>query len=57
MNMSKELKEGWLPRFQVRYWRRNREGKSRILYELCDDCQFEGGGWLEAYGRAHSGSG
>ena len=41
MNMSKELKNDWLPKLQARYLRRNREGKSRMLDELCDDYQYE----------------
>jgi len=41
MNMSKELKSEWLPKLQVRYLRRNREGKSRMLDELCEDYAYE----------------
>src|SRR5438045_9550992 len=41
MSMSKELKREWLPKLQVRYARRNREGKSRMLDELCEDYQYE----------------
>src|SRR5437588_6641259 len=41
MNMSKELKRDWLPKLQARYLRRNREGKSRMLDELCDDYRYE----------------
>jgi len=41
MNMSKELKKDWLPKLQERYGRRNREGKSRMLDELCEDYQYE----------------
>jgi len=41
MNMSKELKRDWLPKLQERYDRRNREGKSRMLDELCEDYQYE----------------
>ena len=41
MNMSKELKRDWLPKLQERYERRNREGKSRMLDELCEDYQYE----------------
>ena len=37
MNMSQELKSQWLPKAQARYARRNREGKSRMLDELCED--------------------
>ena len=41
MNMSKELKRDWLPKLQGRYARRNREGKSRMLDELCEDHDYE----------------
>jgi len=41
MNMSKELKRDWLPKLQERYGRRNREGKSRMLDELCEDHHYE----------------
>jgi hypothetical protein len=41
MNMSKELKKDWLPKLQLRYSRRHREGKSRMLDELCDDYGYE----------------
>ena len=41
MNMSRELKESWLPKQQARYARRNREGKSRMLTELCQDHDYE----------------
>ena len=41
MNMSKELKRDWLPKLQARYARRNREGKSRMLDELCEDYHCE----------------
>src|SRR5260370_21971558 len=41
MNMSKELKKDWLPKLQARYARRNREGKSRMLDELCEDYRYE----------------
>jgi hypothetical protein len=41
MNMSKELKADWLPKLQARYLRRNREGKSRMLDELCADYHYE----------------
>jgi hypothetical protein len=63
MNMSKELKADWLPKLQGRYLRRNREGKSRMLDELCDDYQYErkyaikllSGGLAVASGRVHPG--
>jgi len=41
MNMSKELKREWLPKLQERYARRNREGKSRMLDDLCEDHEYE----------------
>ncbi len=41
MNMSKALKKDWLPKLQARYAHRNREGKSRMLDELCDDYGYE----------------
>jgi hypothetical protein len=41
MNMSQELKEKWLPKQQARYARRSREGKSRMLDELCEDYAYE----------------
>jgi len=37
MNMSKELKKDWLPKLQERYARRQLEGKSRMLDDLCED--------------------
>ena len=63
MNMSKELKKDWLPKLQARYLRRNREGKSRMLDELCDDYQYErkyaikllSAGLAPASGKAHPG--
>jgi hypothetical protein len=41
MNMSKELKSGWLPKLQSRYARRSREAKSGMLDELCEDYGYE----------------
>jgi hypothetical protein len=41
MSMSKELKKDWLPKLQQRYGRRTREGKTRMLDELCADYQYE----------------
>ena len=41
MNMSQELKSEWLPKLQARYLRRDREGKSRMLDELCEDYRYE----------------
>jgi len=63
MNMSKELKRDWLPKLQARYARRNREGKSRMLDELCEDYQYErkyaikllSGRLAPASGRVHPG--
>jgi hypothetical protein len=39
--MSKALKKDWLHKLQSRYARRNREGKTRMLNELCEDYQYE----------------
>ena len=63
MNMSKELKKDWLPKLQARYLRRNREGKSRMLDELCEDYKYErkyaikllSGGLAPASGKVHPG--
>jgi hypothetical protein len=63
MNMSKELKRDWLPKLQKRYAGRNREGKSRMLDELCADYESERkyaikllcGGLPAASGRGHPG--
>lgn len=63
MNMSKELKTDWLPKLQVRYSRRNREGKSRMLDEICEDYEYERkyaikllcGGLPPSSGRVHPG--
>src|SRR6267142_1933658 len=63
MNMSKELKKDWLPKLQMRYAGRNREGKSRMLDELCADYEYErkyaikllGGGLPAPGGRVHPG--
>ena len=41
MNMSKELKNDWLPKLRIRYARRNREGKIQMLNELCEDYHYE----------------
>jgi hypothetical protein len=41
MNMSQELKMEWLPKLRARYQNRNREGKSRMLDELCADYDYE----------------
>ena len=63
MNMSKELKTDWLPKLQVRYSRRNREDKSRMLDEICEDYEYERkyaikllcGGLPPSSGRVHPG--
>ena len=39
--MSRELKQELLSKLQRRYARRNREGKSRMLDELCEDHHYE----------------
>jgi hypothetical protein len=41
MTMSKELKSEWLPKVQVRYRRRNRQGKSLLLNDVCDDYKYD----------------
>jgi hypothetical protein len=41
MHMSNEMKSEWLPKFKIRYARRSREGKSRMLDELCEDHGYE----------------
>src|SRR5438128_1858177 len=41
MNMSQEMKKEWLPKLRIRYARRSREGKSRMLDELCEDYNYE----------------
>src|SRR5271165_4973385 len=61
MNMSKELKKELLGKLLGRYARRNREGKSRLLDELCEDYKYDrkyaikllGGGLPLRDGRAH----
>ena len=61
--MSKELKTDWLPKLRARYLRRNREGKSRMLDELCQDYEYErkyaikllGGRLPEHSGKARAG--
>ena len=39
--MSQEAKTEWLPKLRARYSRRSREGKSRMLDELCEDQGYE----------------
>ena len=41
MHMSHEIKSDLLPKLKIRYARRNREGKSRMLDELCEDHGYE----------------
>jgi hypothetical protein len=41
MKMSQELKIDYLVKQQTRYGRRSREGKSRMLDELCEDYGYE----------------
>ena len=61
--MSKELKKECLPKLQARYSRRNREGKSRMLDELCADYQYDrkyaikllSSSFAAARGKAHPG--
>jgi hypothetical protein len=63
MNMSQELKDGLLPKLQGRYLRRSREGRSRMLDELCEDHGYErkyaikllGGVLPRPSGRVHPG--
>ena len=63
MNMSKEMKKEYLAKLLAHYARRNREGKSRLLDELCGDYKYErkyaikllGGRLPPASGRVHSG--
>ncbi len=39
--MSRELRKDWIPKLQARYAGRGREGKSRMLDELCQDYEYE----------------
>jgi hypothetical protein len=41
MNMSREIREDLLPRLRERYVGRGREGRSRMLEELCADYGYE----------------
>ena len=41
MHMSKEVCEEMLPKLQARYARRNREGKTGLLTEFCEDYGYE----------------
>jgi hypothetical protein len=63
MNMSKEIKFELLPKLRERYARRQREGRSRMLDELCEDHGYErkyaikllGDALPEPSGRLHPG--
>src|SRR5208337_3732817 len=63
MNLSKELKKEWLGKLRWRYAHRNREGKSQMLDELCEDYEYErkyaikllGDGLPSGCGRVHPG--
>jgi hypothetical protein len=63
MNMSQELKKECLEKLIGRYARRNRDGKSRMLDDLCEDYKYErkyaikllGGGLPSGSGQAHPG--
>lgn len=39
--MSNEMKSEWLPKMKIRYARRSRDGKGRMLDELCEDYGYE----------------
>ena len=56
MNMSKELKKNWLVNLQERYAGCQREGRSRMLDELCEDYEYKGSMplncWVEICPRA-----
>ncbi len=41
INISKEQTSVWLPKLRLRYARRSREAKSRMLDELCEDYHYE----------------
>ena len=41
MSMSANLKDDLLPKLRARYERRSREGKTRMLDELCEDPGYE----------------
>ena len=41
MNMTRTIKEDLLPKLRTRYARRQREGKTRMLDELCADYGYE----------------
>src|ERR1041385_2972071 len=41
MHMSHEMKSDLLPKLRIRYARRSREGKGRMLDEVCEDHGYE----------------
>lgn len=41
MNMNRTIKDDLLPKRRERYARRQREGKTRMLDELCEDYGYE----------------
>lgn len=41
MNMNRTIKNDLLPKLQARYARRSRDGKTRMLDELCEDYGYE----------------
>ena len=41
MNMSREIKSDLLPKLQARYAKRGKEGKSRMLDEMCEDHGYD----------------
>ena len=41
MHMSQEMKENWLPKVRSRYEKRSREGKGRMIDELCEDQGYD----------------
>ena len=41
MNMSRTIKDELLSKLRNRYARRHREGKTRMLDELCEDYDYE----------------
>ena len=61
--MSQALRKDWIPKLQARYAGRGREGKSRMLDELCQDYEYErkyaikllGGSLPEPSGKARPG--
>ena len=63
MHMSQELRRTWVPKLQARYAGRNRQGKSRMIDEDCEDHGYErkyaiellGGKLPPRSGRRHRG--